>query len=63
MSRDEPVVVESTVAVLARARAATQALFAPLSNEELAAQVSPLMTPLVWDLAHIGYFEELWLLR
>ena len=26
-------------------------------------QVSPLQSPLVWDLAHIGYFEELWLLR
>jgi gamma-glutamyl hercynylcysteine S-oxide synthase len=26
-------------------------------------QVSPLMSPLVWDLAHIGHFEELWLLR
>ena len=26
-------------------------------------QVSPLMSPLVWDFAHIGYFEELWLLR
>ena len=27
------------------------------------AQVSPLMSPLVWDLAHIGNYEELWLLR
>jgi iron(II)-dependent oxidoreductase len=26
-------------------------------------QFSPLQSPLVWDLAHIGYFEELWLLR
>ena len=26
-------------------------------------QVSPLMSPLVWDLAHIGHYEELWLLR
>ena len=24
---------------------------------------SPLMSPLVWDLAHIGHYEELWLLR
>jgi gamma-glutamyl hercynylcysteine S-oxide synthase len=29
----------------------------------LLVQVSPLMSPLVWDFAHIGYFEELWLLR
>jgi iron(II)-dependent oxidoreductase len=26
-------------------------------------QHSPLMSPLVWDLAHIGHFEELWLRR
>ena len=26
-------------------------------------QVSPLMSPLIWDFAHIGHFEELWLLR
>ena len=25
--------------------------------------ISPLMSPLVWDLAHIGNYEELWLLR
>ena len=35
----------------------------PLSDEQLTRQVSPLQSPLVWDLAHIGYFEELWLLR
>ena len=26
-------------------------------------QLSPLMSPLCWDLAHIGHYEELWLLR
>ncbi|MCW2711109.1 MAG: iron(II)-dependent oxidoreductase EgtB, partial [Marmoricola sp.] len=30
---------------------------------ELSAQHSPLMSPLVWDLAHIGQQEDLWLLR
>jgi gamma-glutamyl hercynylcysteine S-oxide synthase len=35
----------------------------PLDDEQLTRQVSPLQSPLVWDLAHIGYFEELWLLR
>jgi iron(II)-dependent oxidoreductase len=30
---------------------------------ELTAQHSPLMSPLVWDLAHIGQQEDLWLLR
>jgi iron(II)-dependent oxidoreductase len=30
---------------------------------ELLRQYDPLMSPLVWDLAHIGWQEELWLLR
>ncbi|WP_395106700.1 ergothioneine biosynthesis protein EgtB [Actinomadura sp. SCN-SB] len=34
-----------------------------LDEGELTAQVSPLMSPLVWDLAHVGNYEELWLLR
>ncbi|MFN2470210.1 MAG: ergothioneine biosynthesis protein EgtB [Gaiellaceae bacterium] len=38
-------------------------LLAPLSHEELCHQHSPLMSPLVWDLAHCAHFEELWLVR
>jgi iron(II)-dependent oxidoreductase len=34
-----------------------------LEDASLISQVSPLMSPLVWDLAHIGNYEELWLLR
>jgi iron(II)-dependent oxidoreductase len=34
-----------------------------LDDPELTSQVSPLMSPLVWDLAHIGNYEEQWLLR
>ena len=34
-----------------------------LDDEGLRAQHSPLMSPLVWDLAHIGNYEEQWLLR
>jgi iron(II)-dependent oxidoreductase len=50
-------------AELDRARKATDALLAPLSDAELRRQVSPLQSPLVWDYAHIAFFEELWLLR
>jgi gamma-glutamyl hercynylcysteine S-oxide synthase len=53
---------EAAVA-LAHARGRTEALLAPVSDEQLTRQYSPLLSPLVWDLAHIGYFEELWLLR
>lgn len=50
-------------AELERARRRTDALLVTLSEEQLLRQVSPLMSPLVWDYAHIGHFEELWLLR
>jgi iron(II)-dependent oxidoreductase len=50
-------------AALGHARERTETLLAPLSDEQLTRQYSPLQSPLVWDLAHIGYFEELWLLR
>jgi iron(II)-dependent oxidoreductase len=48
---------------LARGRARTLALLAPIDDADLVSQVSPLMSPLVWDLAHVGHYEELWLLR
>jgi iron(II)-dependent oxidoreductase len=51
------------VVALEHARRRTEALLEPLSDEQLTRQVSPLQSPLVWDLAHIGHFEELWLLR
>ena len=46
-----------------RAREGTQALLEPISDDELTAQISPLAPPLVWNLAHVASFEELWLLR
>ncbi|WUA06238.1 ergothioneine biosynthesis protein EgtB [Nocardia sp. NBC_01377] len=48
---------------LARARARTLGLTDALDESELVAQHSRLMSPLVWDLAHIGNQEELWLVR
>jgi len=45
------------------ARARTLGLLAPIDDADLVGQVSPLMSPLAWDLAHIGHYEELWLLR
>ena len=34
-----------------------------MDDDDLVRQHSRLMSPLVWDLAHIGNQEELWLLR
>jgi gamma-glutamyl hercynylcysteine S-oxide synthase len=49
---------------LARARRRSESLTTGVLDEaELTAQHSPIMSPLVWDLAHIGNQEELWLVR
>ncbi|MFJ6572431.1 ergothioneine biosynthesis protein EgtB [Streptomyces sp. NPDC091292] len=48
---------------LLSARDRTALLTDSVEDAELTAQVSPLMSPLVWDLAHIGNQEEQWLLR
>ena len=46
-----------------RAVAAPCDLLAPVPDDRQRVQVSELMSPLVWDLAHIGHYEELWLVR
>ncbi len=38
------------------------ALLDPVPDDDLVRQHSPLMSPLVWDLAHVGNYEEQWLL-
>ncbi|MCX0271047.1 ergothioneine biosynthesis protein EgtB [Nocardia zapadnayensis] len=54
---------EHIAATLIRARRRTATLTDCVDEAELRAQHSPLMSPLVWDLAHIGSQEELWLVR
>ncbi|CAL9659579.1 ergothioneine biosynthesis protein EgtB [Streptomyces sp. enrichment culture] len=54
---------ERALATLLTARERTTLLTSCVEGPDLTAQVSPLMSPLVWDLAHIGNQEEQWLLR
>src|ERR1700690_2830282 len=54
---------ERIAAELIAARARTAALTSAVDEADLVKQHSPLMSPLVWDLAHIANQEELWLLR
>ncbi|MEU8953370.1 ergothioneine biosynthesis protein EgtB [Streptomyces sp. NPDC048518] len=54
---------ERALAALLAARDRTTLLTSCVEESELTAQHSPLMSPLVWDLAHIGNQEEQWLLR
>jgi len=48
---------------LGRARDRTTLLTEAVDDGDLIRQHSPLMSPLVWDLAHVGNQEELWLVR
>src|SRR6201997_3858992 len=54
---------EKIAAELLRARDRTTLLTSAADDHDLIRQHSPLMSPLVWDLAHIANQEELWLLR
>src|SRR5512139_70765 len=58
-----PITRHHIAAELDRARTATLDLLAPVPDADQRRQVSPLMSPLCWDLAHIAHYEELWLLR
>jgi iron(II)-dependent oxidoreductase len=53
---------ETLARELTKARERTLRLV-DFDDAELRRQYDPLMSPLVWDLAHIGQQEELWLLR
>ena len=46
---------------LQEARARTLGIVAPLSDEDVERVHDPLMSPLVWDLAHIAAYEDLWI--
>ena len=48
---------------LIEGRERTLALVAPLSDDDVERQHVEIMSPLVWDLAHIAAYEELWLVH
>jgi gamma-glutamyl hercynylcysteine S-oxide synthase len=56
----QPLAAE-TLATLDEVRRDTLALVAHLDDRELQRTLSPIMSPLVWDLAHIAAYEDLWL--
>ncbi|GAA1075774.1 ergothioneine biosynthesis protein EgtB [Nocardiopsis metallicus] len=64
MGHDQERAKERIAAELDRSRRRSNGLtLDALDEAELLAQHSPLMSPLVWDLAHVGNYEEQWLLR
>src|SRR5947199_10799869 len=63
MTADTQRLRESVAGELDRCRARTALLTDAVDDGDLVRQHSPLMSPLVWDLAHVGNQEELWLVR
>ncbi len=60
----EPGTLRDDIATrLIAARERTHGLTDCVDDADLVRQHSPLMSPLVWDLAHVANQEELWLLR
>jgi gamma-glutamyl hercynylcysteine S-oxide synthase len=51
------------IEALEEARRRTLGLVAYVSDRDLVRVHSPLMSPLVWDLAHIAAYEDLWLVH
>lgn len=54
---------DQLAAQLAESRARTLSILAPYDDAVLRRQHDPLMSPMVWDLAHIANYEDLWLVR
>jgi iron(II)-dependent oxidoreductase len=54
---------ERLASLLVDARARTVGILAPYDERVLRRQHDPLMSPLVWDLAHVANYEDLWLVR
>src|SRR3954463_1297179 len=54
-------VVDELHAVMGEVRERTFGLVAHLDEERLTAVLSPIMSPLAWDLGHVAAYEDLWL--
>src|SRR4051812_30299421 len=51
------------VEAMAATRRRTLDLVGHLAAADLERQVDPILSPLVWDLAHIAAYEDLWLVH
>ena len=63
IASDASTLRDEIAARLITARERTAGLTDCIDDADLIRQHSPLMSPLVWDLAHVANQEELWLLR
>jgi iron(II)-dependent oxidoreductase len=55
--------ISEVIAHLRDARARTLALVRGLDAEQLIGPQLPIVNPLLWEIGHVGYFHEFWILR
>src|SRR5467141_309798 len=51
------------IEVLKEARARTLELVSDLSDEQLIGPRLPIVNPLLWEIGHLAWFQEFWVLR
>ena len=51
------------MAALKDARQRTLALVSDLNEEQLRVPLLPIINPIVWEIGHVGWFQEKWVLR
>ncbi|MFZ6005365.1 MAG: ergothioneine biosynthesis protein EgtB [Actinomycetota bacterium] len=55
--------IDTLVELLDEARARTVSITEPYDDSVLRRQHDPIMSPMVWDMAHVANYEDLWLVR
>jgi iron(II)-dependent oxidoreductase len=63
LATSDPEPLRARIADLLTAARTRSTALTDVDEADLVVQHSPLMSPLVWDLAHVGSQEELWLVR
>src|SRR5947208_8108020 len=61
--REEPMSPESLAAWVEDARQRTVELVADLDGNQLLGPRLPIVNPLLWEIAHVAWFQEKWALR
>jgi iron(II)-dependent oxidoreductase len=55
--------IEELLLALSEARSRTLELVADLNDEQMIGPPLPIVNPLRWEIAHVAYFQEYWVLR
>src|SRR3970040_316077 len=63
MSEHSKITTAELAKILIDARARTLALVSDLTDEQLMGPRLPIVNPLLWEIGHVAWFQEKWVLR